>query len=116
MLLGRAELGGEALAKVNECSLECVDLSHPPTSFTHPHRALMDAPAHVWGEDPGMGVATSLDMEGPQWEAPQVQRFGRCRIAGEGERQWTTPLPYEIEQSLLFLIDEGGWMLRHGRS
>ena len=64
-----------------------------------------------------MGVATWLDMEGPQWEASQVQRLGRRRNAGEGERQWTIPLPYEIEQSLLFLIDEGGWMLRgHGKS
>ena len=116
MLLDWAELRAHAVAKMNECSLECVDLSHPPTSFSRPHRALMDAPAPVWGEDRGMGVATRLDMEGPQWEAPQVQRLGTRCNAGEGECQWTTPLPYEIEQSLLFLIDEGGWMLRHGRS
>ena len=64
-----------------------------------------------------MGVATWLDMERPLWEDVQVQRMGRRRKAGEGERQWRTPLPYEVEQSLMFLIDEGGWMLGgHGRS
>ena len=64
-----------------------------------------------------MGVASWLDTERSQWEAPQVQRLGRRRKAEHGERQWDTPLPYEVEQSLLFLIDEGGWMLSgHGRS
>ena len=41
MLLDWAELRAHAVAKMNECSLECVDLSHPPTSFSRPHRALM---------------------------------------------------------------------------
>ena len=64
-----------------------------------------------------MEVATWLDMDRPLWGEVPLQRLGRRRGAGDGERQWQAPLPYEVEQSLLFLIDEGGWMLGgHGRS
>ena len=64
-----------------------------------------------------MAVASWLDRNGPLWQAPQVQWKGRRRKAVPNESQWSTPLPYEVEQSLLFLIDEGGWMLSgHGRT
>ena len=53
-----AELGEDAQVVDREYTFDCVYYIRPPIPPSLPRRVFMDAAAPVWGEDPGMGVAT----------------------------------------------------------
>ena len=67
-----------------------------------------------WGGDMATALGNFLPVWNPGWTTATWNTYGVPTRGPATARQWAAAMPYDVEQALIFVIDQQPWVVRQG--